>query len=184
MTMQLSLQTPRIGIRSPEPRDAVRLLAFRTQNRAHLMPWEPSRNESHYTLEGCRESIVDANEKASQDRGYSLMVFDAGSAEIIATFNFANIVRGAFQASHLGYSVAAHWQGRGVMHEALDAGLVWAFDALGLHRVMANYMPRNERSARLLERLGFEREGYASRYLQIAGQWEDHILASKIRADI
>lgn len=68
------------------------------------------------------------------------------------------------------------------MREALEAGLAWAFGELGLHRVMANYLPRNERSARLLERLGFEREGYVRRYLQIAGQWEDHVLTAKIRA--
>jgi ribosomal-protein-alanine N-acetyltransferase len=46
---------------------------------------------------------------------------------------------------------------------------------------MANHVPRNERSARLLARLGFEREGYAKRYLQIAGTWEDHVLTAKTR---
>ena len=48
---------------------------------------------------------------------------------------------------------------------------------------MANHLPRNERSARLLARLGFEREGYARRYLQIAGVWEDHVLTALSRAD-
>ena len=47
---------------------------------------------------------------------------------------------------------------------------------------MANYLPHNERSARLFEGLGFEREGYARHYLQIAGQWEDHVLTAKISA--
>jgi ribosomal-protein-alanine N-acetyltransferase len=178
-----SLQTPRTRMRLPEIRDAPMLLAFRVQNRAHLAPWEPSRSESHYTLEACRESIVDAIEKAWHDRGYLLLATSEDGAQIIATINLANIVRGAFLACHLGYGVAADWQGRGLMHEALDEGLHWAFGALGLHRVMANYMFRNERSARLLERLGFEREGYARCYLQIAGQWEDHVLTAKIHAD-
>jgi ribosomal-protein-alanine N-acetyltransferase len=66
------------------------------------------------------------------------------------------------------------------MDEALAAGLDWAFGELGLHRVMANYLPRNERSGRLLARLGFEREGYAREYLKIAGRWEDHVLTAKI----
>lgn len=69
------------------------------------------------------------------------------------------------------------------MHEALEAGLAWAFGELDLHRVMANHLPRNQRSARLLQRLGFEREGYARDYLRIAGQWEDHVLTAKIRPD-
>ena len=90
------------------------------------------------------------------------------------------MVRGVFQACHLGYAVAQRWQGRGLMREALESGLEWAFGPLGLHRVMANYMPRNERSGKLLERLGFEREGYAKRYLCIAGVWEDHVLTARI----
>ena len=40
---------------------------------------------------------------------------------------------------------------------------------------------RNERSGRLLERLGFEKEGYAKRYLKIDGLWEDHVLTAKVR---
>ena len=56
----------------------------------------------------------------------------------------------------------------------------YAFSALGMHRVMANYMPENERSGRLLERLGFEREGFARKYLNIDGEWRDHVLTSRI----
>ncbi len=69
------------------------------------------------------------------------------------------------------------------MRESLQVALHWAFSELDLHRVMANYMPRNERSARLLQHLGFEQEGYARRYLQIAGVWEDHVLTSRIRSE-
>jgi ribosomal-protein-alanine N-acetyltransferase len=43
---------------------------------------------------------------------------------------------------------------------------------------MANYMPINTRSAKLLNRLGFKIEGYAEKYLLINGQWEDHILTA------
>ena len=67
------------------------------------------------------------------------------------------------------------------MRELLHAALGWAFDGLQLHRVMAAYLPRNERSARLLQALGFEREGYAKRYLRIAGVWEDHVLTARLR---
>jgi ribosomal-protein-alanine N-acetyltransferase len=45
---------------------------------------------------------------------------------------------------------------------------------------MANYMPSNVRSASLLSRLGFEREGYARAYLFINGKWEDMVLTSLV----
>jgi ribosomal-protein-alanine N-acetyltransferase len=177
------LQTGRTCIRLPEPSDAAKLLRFRVENRAHLAPWEPLREDSYYTLEHCGQAIIDGQEAARLDRGYPFLVFSSDGEDVLATFTLANVVRGAFQACLLGYGVSAGQQGRGLMHEALEAGLAWAFDELDLHRVMANYLPHNERSARLLERLGFEREGYARDYLQIAGQWQDHVLTAKIRRD-
>ena len=40
---------------------------------------------------------------------------------------------------------------------------------------MANYVPTNERSGRVLRRLGFVVEGYARDYLFIGGAWRDHV---------
>ncbi|HEY9131756.1 MAG TPA: ribosomal protein S5-alanine N-acetyltransferase [Dyella sp.] len=183
MSVLVALESARTVMRIPTASDAPALLRYRIDNRAHLSPWEPLREESYYAIEHCAQAIADARETARLDRGYPFAVYDRQTQEMIATFNFANIVRGAFQACHLGYGVAASWQGRGLMAEVLQAGLAFAFGDLKLHRVMANYMPRNERSARLLERLGFEREGYAKRYLRIDGHWEDHVLTSLVRDD-
>ena len=43
---------------------------------------------------------------------------------------------------------------------------------------MANYMPINERSGRLLRSLGFQVEGYARDYLYVGGAWRDHVLTA------
>ena len=66
------------------------------------------------------------------------------------------------------------------MHEALTAAIAHVFNAMQLHRIMANYRPQNERSARLLARLGFEPEGEARAYLKINGVWADHVLTALI----
>ena len=52
------------------------------------------------------------------------------------------------------------------------------FAAMRLHRIMANFRPENERSRRLLQRLGFVEEGFARAYLFIDGAWRDHVLTS------
>lgn len=183
MELAPRLHTARTCIRFAGEADAPELLRYRVANRAHFAPWEPLRDESYFTLEHCVQAIAEGRERARLDRGYPLFVFDRGDRELLATFHLANVVRGAFQACHLGYGIAERAQGQGIMHEALQAGLAWAFGVLDLHRVMANYMPRNERSARLLARLGFEREGYAKRYLQIASAWEDHVLTARVRPE-
>jgi len=53
-----------------------------------------------------------------------------------------------------------------------------AFDVLRLHRIQANYVPDNVRSGRLLQRLGFRKEGFAADYLFINGAWRDHVLTA------
>ncbi len=176
------LRTARTRIRLAQASDASKLLHFRVDNAAHFAPWEPLRDVGYYALEHAARTIEQGREAAQSDRGYPFVVLDADEAAIIASFTFSGVMRGPFQACFLGYGLAAGGQGSGLMQEALQAGLGWAFGQAGLHRVMANYMPRNERSARLLERLGFEREGYARDYLQIAGCWEDHVLTAKIHS--
>jgi ribosomal-protein-alanine N-acetyltransferase len=66
------------------------------------------------------------------------------------------------------------------MRRALKTACQWMFAEKGLHRIMAAYIPRNVRSANVLESLGFEKEGLAKQYLLIDGQWQDHVLTSLI----
>lgn len=181
MSVLSPVQTSRTCIRLADEADAPKLLRYRVENRAHLAPWEPLRDASFYTLEHCVQTIFEGREAVRLDRSYPFLVLSPDESEMLASFTLANLIRGPFQACLLGYGVAASQQGHGLMHESLQTGLDLAFGALDLHRVMANYLPRNERSGRLLERLGFEREGYAKRYLQIAGVWEGHILTARIR---
>jgi len=78
------------------------------------------------------------------------------------------------------YQIAQAHEGRGLMTEALRASNRFVFEGLRLHRIMANYRPENERSGRLLERLGFAREGVAKDYLFIDGAWRDHVLTALV----
>lgn len=66
------------------------------------------------------------------------------------------------------------------MLEALEEANPNIFQTHGLHRIMANYQPANTRCEKLLQRLGFEKEGLAKSYLKINGCWADHVLTSLI----
>lgn len=67
------------------------------------------------------------------------------------------------------------------MRESIEVAIEYMFTREGLHRIMANYTPSNIRSARLVERLGFAKEGYAEKYFSIDGKWQDHILTALIK---
>ena len=65
------------------------------------------------------------------------------------------------------------------MSEAAQLVCDFAFRQLRLHRVEASCLPHNEPSKALLQKLGFEEEGFAKAYLKINGKWEDHLLWGK-----
>jgi ribosomal-protein-alanine N-acetyltransferase len=118
-------------------------------------------------------------------RSACLLMLDRAARDgaVIGRLNFTEIVRGPFRACILGYAVDRAYEGRGYMFEGLRAAIAWVFGELRLHRIMANYRPENERSGRLLERLGFVREGYARDYLFIDGAWRDHVLTALTNPD-
>jgi ribosomal-protein-alanine N-acetyltransferase len=62
-----------------------------------------------------------------------------------------------------------------VKTEAIKKGIDLVFNDYGLHRIEANVMPKNVRSLRVTEKLGFYNEGIAHKYLKINGIWEDHV---------
>ncbi|MEU3401118.1 GNAT family N-acetyltransferase [Streptomyces filamentosus] len=64
-----------------------------------------------------------------------------------------------FRSASLGYAFDADAWGRGYATETAHAVLRWAFDTLDLNRVQAETDTRNAASARVLEKLGFVREG-------------------------
>ncbi len=70
----------------------------------------------------------------------------------------------------LGWILIPRFQGRGYMQEAVGALLTHCFTALDTHRVEAEIEPDNVRSARLAQRLGFQREGLLRDRLFVADQ--------------
>jgi len=102
---------------------------------------------------------------------------------LAGVINFSEIVRGAFHSAYVGYYAFAPLAGDGYMAEGFALALEFAFRRLKLHRVEANVQPANRRSLALVERLGFEREGYSRRYVKIAGRWRDHVRFAMLAED-
>lgn len=156
--------------------DAAAMAQFYQENAEHLQRWEPLRGPRYHSQESWTVRLAQWVRLREEGRAVNFVTLQAG--RIVAVCNLTNIVGGVFQAGYLGYAVAADQQGQGVMHRLCRHVVDYAFDVVALNRIMANYMPANARSERLLQRLGFEREGMAKRYLYINGQWEDHVLTA------
>jgi [ribosomal protein S5]-alanine N-acetyltransferase len=178
---RMRLETERLLLEPIEPGRAAAMADFQSRNRDHIGPWDPSRPPDFYTEAGWVDRIASLldEENAGRSRRWCC-VPKAGPDLIVATVNLTEIVRGPLQACFLGYAIDAKYERTGLMSEAVRAAVNHGFDTLRLHRIGANYVPENERSGRLLKRLGFQIEGHASQYLFINGSWRDHVLTAKI----
>ncbi|WP_420848824.1 GNAT family N-acetyltransferase [Paenibacillus antarcticus] len=165
-----------IYLRHLEMMDASDLLALKRRNREFFVPFEPIRDESHYTLEGQEQEIANGLQGVLKDQSYIFGIFLKDTDEIIGRIALTGIARGPFQNAFMGYYIDQQHNGKGYATEAVSLCLSNAFDEIGLHRVEAGVMPRNLPSIHVLEKAGFRREGLAQTYLKINGKWEDHIL--------
>jgi [ribosomal protein S5]-alanine N-acetyltransferase len=180
------IKTERLLLTIPDVAAAPRMLAYVEENRKHFAPWSPPEPAGYYTEKFWRDYFQTARRQFEQDVAMRLVFFfgDDPQGKVVGDCNFTNFVRGPFQACYLGYKISKHAEGRGLMHEALTAAVKYAFETVRLHRIMANYVPTNERSGRLLRRLGFTVEGYARDYLLVGGAWRDHVLTSLTNTEL
>ena len=174
---QIFLNTPRLILRLPNEADSFQFQAFDERNMNHLSPWRSKAVEPRIDH---KAQLIKWAQEFKEDRSIRFLLFlkEKPEGEIIGFCNFSQIFRGPFQACYLGYHIDATFERKGLMSEAVAKAIEYMFETQNLHRIMANYMPSNERSARLLHKLGFRLEGNAKNYLLINGQWEDHILTS------
>lgn len=167
-------------IRFISTNDAAFISDFYLGNEEHLNIWEPCREEGYHSVDAWKLRLQDRERELSEGKSAHFISFNSLEMEIVAVCSLTNIVRGPFMACNMGYAVSKKYQGRGLMNKLCVHVIGYAFSELQLNRIMANYMPCNQRSEALLSRLGFVEEGLAKNYLRINGSWEDHVLTSLV----
>jgi [ribosomal protein S5]-alanine N-acetyltransferase len=161
--------------------EAWRLL--RGESRAFLTPWEPTWPLDDLTKTAFHRRVQRQDRERVMDEAYSFLIFRTTDEALLGGITLGNMRRGVAQCGTLGYWMGEKYAGKGLMTKAARALLRHAFLEMGLHRVEAACAPENERSRRLLERLGFQREGFARAYLLIDGAWQDHLLFAMLERD-
>ncbi len=169
----------RVILRLPTTRDAVSIVEYLKRNREFHRATDPIRSEESYTPAYWKRTVRVIHREFQLDASVRMVLFHNDEpSRVIGVVNFNQIVRGVFQAAYLGYAIDEGEEGKGLMTEALRLGIEYTFVERNLHRIMANYIPENAKSARVLEKLGFVIEGRAKEYLKINGRWQDHVLTS------
>ncbi len=105
-----------------------------------------------------------------------------GDDSVIGMCGYNYWVRTDFRAS-VGYDLARAYWGSGLMPEALRAILAFGFEQMALNRVEADASENNRQSMRVLEKVGFLREGHQREQYYENGEFGDLVLFSLLKRD-
>lgn len=177
------ISTETVTLRSPAMGDYASWSELRGASRTFLTPWEPVWPVDDLTRPAYRRRLRRYQREIQEATGYPFLVFRSADMALVGGLTLSHVVRGVTQSCSLGYWMGERYAGRGLMTAAVKAVIPFVFDTLRLHRLEAACLPHNAASIRLLEKAGFTREGYARRYLNIDGRWQDHLLFAIVSDD-
>jgi [ribosomal protein S5]-alanine N-acetyltransferase len=172
------LITKRLRLRAPSPRDASAVLAVVGDpevTRYHNVPTFTTLAEAQAALERLEQLYAarDAIRWAIELVEHSEMIGTVG----LLRFDFEH------RHAEIGYEIARRWWGRGLTPEAAAAVIRYGFSVLGLHRIEAGVLPRNDASVRVLQKLGFLEEGTRRDYLYSKGRFHSFRWFSLLKTD-
>lgn len=172
-----------VFLRAPQTTDFVEWSTLREHSRDFLTPWEPEWPADDLARSAFRNRLRRYGDEMRRDQGYAFFIFRTSDRVLLGGTTLSNVRRGVAQAANLGYWMGVTHVQKGYMSAAVRALIPFSHGALGLKRIEAACIPANVASIRLLEKLGFVREGYARKYLCIAGKWQDHLLYARLSSD-
>lgn len=163
-----------VGLRPLRLRDAAAWREVRARNAEWLRPWDATPPDSSVTPPPTFHQMVRRlNAQARAGEAFPWAITYQG--RLVGQLTIAEITRGSAQNCHVGYWVDQAVAGRGIVPTAVALAVDHCFFTAGLHRVEVNVRPENLASLRVVEKLGFRREGVKLRYLHIDGAWRDHL---------
>ena len=156
------LTTKRLTLRQLQLADAEDMLVFRGD-------WEVQKYNGPVFQDVIEAQglIEELQAEYQKKEGISWGVTLTSSDKVIGLFGIHHWSK-YHRRAETGYDLARAYWGQGIASEALRAIIPFGFEQMNLHRIYANTIADNHESVRLLERLGFTREG-----TKRESSWED-----------
>lgn len=184
---EASLLDAPVVLRPMRVSDARARRLVREANVAWLRPWDPAdpdaplaRSAIKPFMSMIRRSPIAPHisvirRRWAARRGRALIWAVRYGGRFVGQLSVWSISLGAYRSAQVGYWIDERFAGRGITPTALALAVDYCFQVAGLHRLEASVQPGNTASRRVVEKLGFRREGLRVREVHINGAWRDHI---------
>lgn len=166
-------------LRSFQPEDAPALFKAVDSSRKHLRPWFPwvdATTKPEHSLQFIQQSLTMQNNQ----EGLALGIIY--KREIIGSMGMHNWNHDLKRAQ-LGYWISEQYEGKGIVSTCLMSFIDFLFEKVGLNKVEIQFMPANERSAAVANRLGFKVEGVIRQSHLLNGAYKDLVVTGLLKSE-
>ena len=172
--MHLPIEKERLRLRKYEDKDVADILEYSSDADfwlARNIDWPVSEEGVKKYWEVQRD--IDPRQ---DPKWFSMVVELKAEGKVIGHVGIGIIKAGEHRQGIIGWLLGRKYQGRGLATEAVRALVAAGFEQLGLHRIFARTGKGNERSWRLMERLGMRREAHFRESHVVKGEWRDEFI--------
>jgi RimJ/RimL family protein N-acetyltransferase len=173
-----TLQGTRVRLRMPAAADVPALFAIYSDPQV-MRYWS---NAPYATIEQAQAKFAELDRGNRAGEFFSWAIADNREDAMLGTCSLFEISQPHRRAS-LGYALGSVNWGNGYALEASRLAIEYAFGTMQLHRLEADVDPRNTPSLRLLDRLGFAREGVLRERWHVAGETQDSLICGLLARD-
>lgn len=172
--LPMPIRTPRLLLRPGRPGDGAQLLEAKRESWSELGRWTQ-------WASGPVDALTEPSEKASVRKRAAefilrseiwLPAFDREEEQLLGVGGF-HAIDWRSRLLSVGYWVRTGEAGKGLATELLSALTRYAFDALGANRLAVSHAEGNDGSRRVIEKLGFEKEGTMCKFYLLSGRLTD-----------
>lgn len=125
------------------------------------------------------KTAMEAMERPLRDK-YFFAIIDRSFGSYVGEIGFTLLDEGL---AEMGYFIKQAYWNRGIVTEAGEAVLKFAFCDLGLHKMITGCAKENVGSERVMIKLGFSKEGELKEHQMVQGIWKDRVIYGYLKKD-
>lgn len=169
------LTTQRLILREITFEDVEPVFAFRSNEEAMRYIGKPAATSADEARELIQRFVDGLRNNDALTWGITL----SGDDKIIGTIGLWRMQKEHHRAE-IGYMLHPAYWNRGIISEAIEAALDYAFRKLNFHSIEAQLTPENKGSVRVLEKAGFKKEAHLTENYFYNGEFSDTAIYSKL----
>lgn len=173
------LETERLSFRKIDLRDANEIFLIRSNDEVMRFMDVPR----HHSISDSEKLIQTAEDSYKKETGINWAIIEKHSQSFIGYIGFIRIFSEHCRAE-IGYVLKPEYWGKGYMFETINRLVRFGFKEMQLHSIEANVNPLNERSKKVLQRVGFKREAYFRENYLFDGKFLDSVIYSLLEKDL